>query len=283
MNNYFFGRYFKCCGEDGTVALIPAFHRAGGRTAASLQIITDTAAYLVPFTAEDYRDLGDGFGVRLGDSLFTAQGLTLDLDKDGVSLHGKIGFGAFSPLTGDVMGPFRFVPFMECRHSVYSRMHTLMGSVTLGGKTYGMDGGTGYIEGDRGYSFPRVYAWTHTFFEGGSLMLSVAEIPLGFMRFTGIIGFVLLDGKEYRIATYKGARAVGIGDGKIEIIQGKLRFTAELLEKNARPLAAPVAGEMIRTIRESASCRAAYKLTVSGQTLLDTVSETASFEYEFDR
>ena len=180
------------------------------------------------------------------------------------------------------MGPFRFVPFMECRHSVYSCMHGLSGSVTVSGKTYDMNGGTGYIEGDRGYSFPRIYAWTHTFFEGGSLMLSVAEIPFGFFKFKGIIGFVCTGGKEYRLATYRRAKAASVKDGKIEIKQGKLHFTAELIEKNAHPLAAPKSGAMIRTIRESASCRAAYRLTEGDRTVLDIVTDSASFEYEFE-
>ncbi|MBQ7669882.1 MAG: hypothetical protein IJS45_04075 [Clostridia bacterium] len=281
MKNYFFGRYFKCCGKDGTVAFIPAYHRAAGVTTASLQIITDSASFCVPFSSEEYRDLKDGFGVGLGRSSFTKEGLTLDLEGDGVSMRGHIGFGSFSPIKGDIMGPFRFVPFMECRHSVYSMIHELSGSVLINGKTYDMNGGAGYIEGDRGYSFPREYAWTHTFFEGGSLMLSVAEIPVGFLRFTGIIGFVFINGKEYRIATYKRARTVCIKDGEIEIKQGKLRFSAKLIEKAAHPLSAPSAGAMIRTIRESASCRAAYKLSVNGETLLEFCTGSASFEYEF--
>ena len=112
-------------------------------------------------------------------------------------------------------------------------------------------------------------------------MLSVAEIPVGFLRFTGIIGFVFINGKEYRIATYKRARTVCIKDGEIEIKQGKLRFSAKLIEKAAHPLSAPSAVAMIRTIRESASCRAAYKLSVNGETLLEFCTGSASFEYEF--
>lgn len=282
MRDYFFGRYFKCCGKDGTVAFIPAYHRSSGVTTASLQIITDSESFCVPFSAEEYRDQGDGFGVSLGRCSFSKDGLVLDLDKDGVLLHGNVAFGAFSPLRGDVMGPFRFVPFMECRHSVYSMMHEISGSLTINGKTFDFSGGTGYIEGDRGYSFPETYAWTHSFFPGGSLMLSVAAIPLGALQFTGVIGFVYLNGKEYRIATYKRARAVALQDGKIEIEQGKLRFFAELIKKNAHPLAAPTAGAMTRTIRESASCRAAYKLIENGKTLLDVAVDSASFEYELE-
>ncbi len=281
MKEYFFGRYFKCCGADGTLAVIPAFHRTGGVTTASVQVITDEGAWNLSFPAEAYRSEKDGFGVTVGTCAFRRSGLELDLDGEGLSLHGAVSFGPFTPLRGDVMGPFRFVPFMECRHSVYSVRHGLSGAVSVNGKRFSFDGGEGYIEGDRGVSFPRVYAWTQSFFPGGSLMLSTAEIPLGPRRFTGIIGFVYLDRTEYRIATYRGAKAVRIADGRVEVRQGDLIFTAALLEKEPHPLRAPVSGAMVRTIRESASCRAAYTLSVGGKTLLDVGSPAASFEYEY--
>lgn len=41
-------------------------------------------------------------------------------------------------------------------------------------------------------------------------MLSVADIPMAGIHFTGIIGAILWMGKEYRIATYLGARVVKI-------------------------------------------------------------------------
>ena len=132
-----------------------------------------------------------------------------------------------------------------------------------------------------GYSFPSVYAWTQCLFVGGSLMLSVADIPIGPVHFTGIIGVVYLDGKEHRIATYLGARPVSIKGGRLVVKQGKYELTAQLIEKHPHPLAAPVAGEMSRTIHESASCKASYRLTKGGKTLLDIVSDRATFEYEY--
>lgn len=42
---YFKGWYFKCCTDDKTIAFIPAYHYSDNKTSASLQIITDDAAY----------------------------------------------------------------------------------------------------------------------------------------------------------------------------------------------------------------------------------------------
>ena len=51
-------------------------------------------------------------------------------------------------------------------------------------------------------------------------MLSIADIPFGAFRFTGVIGVVLLNGKKYRIATYLGATAVKITPEEIIVRQG---------------------------------------------------------------
>ena len=281
MKEYFFGHYFKCQSKDGTAAVIPAIHKRGGKTSASVQIITDGGAWNVPFSASDYRKLGDGFSVSVGKSGFRRDGITLSIKTDEVEACGDVGFGDFSPIHGDIMGPFRFVPFLECRHEVVSMGHTLSGSLTVNGKRFDFTDGKGYIEGDRGRSFPEVYLWTHTFFPGGSLMLSVAKIPFGFMDFTGIIGVIMKDGKEYRIATYRGAKVKKIGGGAALIRQGKYALTAKLTEKRSFPLCAPQNGEMTRTIREGASCRARYTFKRGDETILDTECDNASFEYEY--
>jgi len=79
-------------------------------------------------------------------------------------------------------------------------------------------------------------------------MLSVADIPFAGMHFTGIIGVVLWKGKEYRLATYLGAKVVQIRNGSVRIVQRGLELEASLLEATGRPLKAPTVGSMTRTI-----------------------------------
>ena len=55
-NNYFKGWYFKCIGNDTTIAFIPAFHRSGDKETTSLQIITDDAAFNIPFDSLEYSE-----------------------------------------------------------------------------------------------------------------------------------------------------------------------------------------------------------------------------------
>lgn len=281
MDDFFCGWYFRCQSETHTLALIPAIHKAKGRRSGSLQIISDTGNWLVPFSGEDVRVSSKNPHALLGSCAFREDGIRLDEHRAGISLEGKLRFGALTPIRYDIMGPFRYVPFLECRHSVVSMGHTVNGSLSVNGMEYCFQDGAGYLEGDRGRSFPRHYAWTQCFFQGGSLMLSVAEIPLGPLRFTGIIGILRLREKEYRLATYLGAKAEKIRDGEIVIRQGALSLTAALLEKSAYSLKAPVSGAMTRSIRENAACRARYRFSIGEEPALSLETSEAAFEYEY--
>ena len=112
-------------------------------------------------------------------------------------------------------------------------------------------------------------------------MLSIAEIPLGALRFQGIIGIVCVDGLEYRFATYLGAKAEKLSDGQIVVRQGGTVLSAALLEKRAHSLKAPACGAMSRNIRENVACRAAYRFSIGNRKILDLESSRAAFEYEY--
>lgn len=275
--NYFKGWYFKCSGENQTIAFIPSFHCRGDNI--YLQIITDENVFCLPFSRLKYRE--SPLSVKVGNSIFSEKGIKLDIKTDKLRAQGALRFGELTPIRYDIMGPFGLVPFMQCRHSVYSMSHSVNGKLTLNGKQYVFHNGTGYTEGDCGTSFPKRYVWTQCHFANGSLMLSAADIPLFGVCFTGIIGVVMLNGKEFRLATYLGAKLKHIGNNTITVSQGGYELTARLIKKNAHPLSAPINGEMCRTIRESASCTAYYRFSYKGITICEFTSNRASFEFEY--
>lgn len=278
MRDDFWGWYFKCQSDSGTLAVIPAAHRGAGERSCSVQLITGDGSWSVPYPWRAF--VKEGRRCRIGENRFGPQGLTLRLRTPELRAEGELRFGALSPIRYDIMGPFALIPGLECRHSVVSMYHPVYGKVSVNGKDYLFQHGAGYWEGDRGRSFPRVYAWTQCHFEGGSLMLSAAEIPLGCRRFTGVIAVVWWRGREYRLATYLGA-SVKIGAGELVVRQGRDELYARLLERDAKPLRAPVGGAMERTIHESAACRAYYKFRRDGKTLFAFYSDRAAFEYEY--
>ncbi len=278
----FEGWYFKqqCCGH--TIVFIPARHRGqSGRETASLQIIFDDQAWNIAYPAEEFSVQKEPFKVRIGKCTFGIDGCQIDCNTQGISFCGELRYSSLTKPKYDIMGPFCFVPAMQCRHSLVSLAHRVDGSLCLGGIKLTFRNGQGYIEGDRGCSFPRQYVWTQCGWDGNCIMMSVADIPFCGRSFTGCISTVYLDGKEYRFATYLGARPHQVSEREISLRQGPYYLRARLEAANPLPLRAPKEGEMERTIRESLACRVCYELERDGVLLLSTQNDRASFEAEW--
>lgn len=281
---YFEGWYLKCQTKAGaSLALIPALHiDASGRRSASLQVVTECRAWQLDFPCEAFDASRDAFCVRLGKCVFSSEGMALDVDAPGLVLRGRLDFGPLAPLTSDIMGPFRLFDGMECAHGVVSMAHSLCGQVMLNGETLDFDGGMGYIETDRGRSFPSAYLWTQCLWtqpEPVSLMCAVATIPLPVSRFTGCICAVCCGGQEYRLATYRGASAERWSREGAVIRQRKLRLEIDVHGEQGIALLAPVQGQMMRTIRESLCAKVRYRFFIRERLLFDHTDDGASFEF----
>lgn len=279
-NNCFKGWYFKCSSNDKTIAFIIAYHISDNNKSFSMQIITNNNVINIPLNSLKYSE--NPLCISTENCAFSENGIKLNIRYKNMNINGELRFQKLSPIKYDIMGPFQFVPFMQCRHTVYSMRHTVDGEISINGNLINFQNGIGYIEGDKGRSFPKRYIWTQCCFENGSLMLSVADIPLLGFHFTGIICIILIDGKEYRIATYLGAKLKYIEKNTVSVKQGDLEFTAKLIEKNDQSLYAPNNGKMNRTIHESAACKAFYDFSRKGKPLLRLTSERASFEFEYN-
>ncbi len=278
MRNYFYGWYFKCQSETQTLSIIPAVHSLGQKRACSIQVITENHAWNVDYPAVAFRRTGKN--MRIGKNLFGERGIVLAVHTPELDINGKLRFGPLFPLAYDIMGPFSIFPFLECRHSVRSMQHSVYGRMNVNGLEYLFQNAFGYWEGDEGHSFPKEYAWTQCSFPEGSLMLAVADVPVTGFHFQGIIGVVLWKGREYRLATYLGAKVVQVQGGRIRIVQGNLELEARLLEKVRSPLKAPANGDMVRTIYENAACHAFYRFRKGEYTIFSFKTDRASFEYE---
>lgn len=279
--SYFEGWYLKCQTKNGRcLALIPAIHVDGdGCKTASIQVITENQSWWLPFPWDSFHAQKDLFHVQIGSNAFSKHGMELAIHEDGIDLEGKIRFGPFQPLRYSIMGPFHILPNMECSHGIISMKHSLKGKVTLNGDVFHFDGGIGYVESDRGSSFPSSYLWAQDVWADGSFMLSIAKIPLGKLRFTGCISAIHLNGKEFRIATYLGARVKHWSSQSALIEQGRYSLEVELLNKWEQPLRAPCTGSMLRTVHESICSAIRIRLLRGNEVLLDRTTDRAGFEY----
>ena len=283
---YFEGWYFKHQNPQGqTLALIPAFHiDREGHCTASLQVISKNQTWWLEYPEAQLQVSRQPFQVQIGASSFGGQGIDLHIQQDNLSLCGSLHYGPFTALRSDIMGPFRFFAGMQCAHGVISMGHSLEGALELNGECLDFSGGTGYIETDRGRSFPSKYLWTQCVWGGperGSLMLAIAAIPLPVGGFTGCICSVLYHGQEYRLATYRGAKIEKWSPSGAVIRQGQYRLEVELLNEQRQALRAPVEGRMERTIHESLCAEVRYRFWHGDNLSLQHTDSNASFEYSF--
>lgn len=152
--------------------------------------------------------------VTIGNNRFSKHGMELELtpglykeqpDDASVYLQGSVQYKNLSPwpipsiYNLGAMGPVGYFlsPFLECYHDVLSFDHELEGSLTITNDesnrtnkvVFGKVEETsvssrGYVEKDRGSSFPSLWIWmqTNSFrkpdHEGTSLFFSVARIPI---------------------------------------------------------------------------------------------------------
>lgn len=293
MSDYFYGWYFRCQGEDGTLAVIPAVHRANGIWSCSVQIITEQESWNTDFSIRQFRINRRKGIMQIGENLFSKKGIRLNLEGKGAdrpdcpdsrTIKGILRFGSLTAPEYDIMGPFRFVPGMECVHAVYSLEHSVNGELEVNGQRLRFCDGQGYMEGDSGRSFPKKYMWTQHFTDEGSFMLAAADIPYMGLCFTGTTGILLQNGQQYRFATYLGASMRRMEKGELIIRQGRYALKVRLPESRRRGnvLHAPDNGKMSRRIREEIACRAAYRLTYDGRTLWQEKTNCAAAEWEVD-
>ena len=278
--SYFEGYYVRCSSEGDQAAFIFGSSRGRGEGSSFIQIITADSSYYAEYAYEDYFIDRRDFAVFVGNSSVNRDGAVLNIERPGLSVQGSISFGELTPLKYDAMGWFRWLPFMECRHSVVSMRHSIQGQVIINGRSYNFDGGVGYIEGDRGHSFPSKYFLSQSAVPDISIFMSAGVIPYLGLRFNGTVCVISSGGCEYRLATYLGARVKELNSGRLVIVQGKWRLEAEALDtRNTHELLAPEHGKMSRTIKESIKRTVRYRFTIGGETVFDFADHNAAYEF----
>jgi hypothetical protein len=190
-----------------------------------------------------------------------------------------IDFGTFDALKSNIMGPFRYILNMECVHNIVSMTHSLNGKLELGDKVYDFYGGLGYIEGDRGKSFPTSYLWSQCLWDDCSIFMSVAKINVFKYLLSGCICIIKLNGREYKLATYRGAKIIRWSGKDVCLNQGEYRLEIQLQEQLMQQLRAPSLGDMKRSVQESVCAKVRYRFWKRDELLLDRLSSVASYEF----
>ena len=298
--NYFEGWYFKFIDpmREHAVAVIPGISLGAGQGDSHcfiqyIDAVSADVAYF-RFPLESFRAATDRFEVEIGPNRFMREGVSLKLDDGLRKVSGEFRFSEIirfperRPFPG-IMGPFTFVPRMECYHGVVNIRHRIEGLMVVDGEATDFTGGEGYIEKDWGRSFPDAWIWLQAnhFETPASFMLSFASIPWMGGHFPGLISFLMIEGGMRLFATYNLAKVseLELGETSLRAVIRKGRETLEVSASydKAGELAAPKNGLMVRTIKESITAVTKVRLTgPGGQVLFEGESGSAGLEISGD-
>lgn len=233
----------------------------------------------------------NSFDVSIGPIKFKNNKIDVDLKNAKHSIKGQLEFLDIQsfPKTitrPNIMGPFSFVPFMECYHGVVNIHHQIKGSLMINGKEVDFTDGYGYIEKDWGRSFPKWYVWmqsNHFSIPEASLMFSIAKIPWLKHHFTGFLSFLKIEDKMYLFATYTGAKikTLEFTNGEINIIVKDRKYTLTITchYDESGVLKAPKNGLMERIISESITSTIKVSLKdQKGRIIFEDLGKNAGLE-----
>lgn len=247
------------------------------------------------FAPEAFRAASDAFDVWIGSNHFWQDGFELDIADHQLEASGRVEL--IDPVPWPVtwrslgiMGPYGWVPRMECNHGVVSLDHRLEGALSVDGARIELSGGRGYVEKDWGAAFPAGYVWiqsNHFDQLGVSFVGSIAIIPWLFSSFPGFIIGLWLDGRLYRFATYTGAetRHLRIADESIEwvVADGEHTLSIEARRAKGGLLLGPTRDRMSDRIGETMLSEVSVELeTSAGDRIFAGVGRNAGLEAHGD-
>ena len=289
--NYFEGWYFKNSNQQEAISFIPGISIEETKKA-FIQVITDETSYFINYSIQDFHFGVNPFFIQIGNNLFSENGIHIDITQKQLklSIHGEIQYTNHKPihthfLSPNIMGPFSYVPFMECNHAILSMKQEATGFVEINHHSIAFQNDCGYIEKDWGTSFPQSYIWCQgNQFQNtsASFMLSIADIPFQFFHFKGIICVLMLEDKEYRFTTYNGTRLVKAKIEKdlfsITLQKGSYCLKVESKYDSGHKLSAPVKGKMEKNIMESISSSITVTLKKGNRLLFADTSHHCGLE-----
>lgn len=289
---YFEGWYFKIIDQHSKniFAVIPGVSISGEGRHAFIQFIDANSGKTnyISFSINDFKYSEKAFDISIANNHFNKYGFTVDFGCEDITVKGAINYkdiesfpkSIFNP---GIMGPFSFVPFMECHHGIINVHCGIEGFLSINNKQVDFTGGYGYVEKDWGSSFPHSWIWLQTnHFQSAdaSLMFSIANIPWLHTHFDGLIAFLRIGDRFYRFATYTRAQVntLNFHDNLLNIIIEDSKYTLEINAANAKGgiLKAPKKGKMDIYITESitASAEVILKEKAGGIIFSDTGKNT---------
>lgn len=235
-----------------------------------IQIIQSHPAtsHYIRYPLECFKITKYPFTISIHKNSFTEHSCHIQIERTHLTCHADFHYGTFSPLktimlNNHVMGPFQYLPAMECKHSIVSMNHDVEGTVIINQQNVVFPKGSrGYIEKDWGSSFPSSYVWiqANTFPTKTSFFCSIARIPYLSFVFPGFLCVLQYDQKQLVFATYLGSTLLYKNHDCIIFKHKEYTLLVEPTNHTTLPLVAPLKGHMNVVIKEG--LQASLQLTL---------------------
>lgn len=264
--NFFEGWYYKIVLEESntTLALIPGVSNSTQDPHSFIQVFVSPQMIFkyIRFDHDAFHVQDNPFKVSILDNHFSLETVKVNINEEDFQLNLEFTLSNITPihttlLSPTIMGPFHYIPRMECNHGIISMNHLINGTLQLNHVNHTIENQKGYIEKDWGTSFPRKYVWcqsNHFSNTSLSVFLSIANIPMIGFEFEGLIANISFDQKEYRFATYTFSKfniqTIDDHTRIITLTQNNLKAIFHIHSPSSIGLVSPKQGSMSDMIKE---------------------------------
>lgn len=287
--SYFEGWYFKNTNKENGISFIPGINIENKNKKVFIQIITNDISHYVSYDIKDFEYCLHPFYVKIGNNFFSKDGIHINIKTPNLNVYGEVKYSKgeninTNILNPNIMGPFSYIPFMECNHAILNMKNCASGSIRVNSQDINFNNDIGYIEKDWGCSFPKSYIWCqgNNFKKSNaSFMLSIANIPFKIFEFRGLICVLKIDDKEYKFATYNNSKILKYDVNKsINIIlkKGDYEIDIKSSKDDGLKLSAPVKGKMEKDIYESISSKITVILKYKNNIIFGDTSSNCGLE-----
>lgn len=291
---YFEGWYFKLAdeGSDNVLAIIPGVSKGQWDVHAFIQVIDpENKSHYFHYDISDFEYNEKTFEIKIGENYFSKSRIRLNLIGHEISIQGDLYFcnileyprGCLSP---GVMGPFLYLPCMECYHDIINIQHNIIGHLKINRKSVDFTSGIGYIEKDWGTDMPKSWIWyqcNHFQPDDVSVSVSIANIPFLWGSFTGFIALFRYKERIFMFTTYSGAKISKLyysGNRlRIGFKEFRYKLDMQITFTEGATIKAPVNGQMCRNISESMDAIVRLRFTdKSGRVLYEGIGTNGGLE-----
>lgn len=290
--NYFEGWYFKNTNLQKGISFIPGINIDETGSKAFVQIITNNKSYFVNYHIKDFKFNYHPFLIQIGNNTFSKENIHINIEdkSQNLKVYGNIRYSDSKNIhtnifVPNIMGPFSYIPFMECNHAIISMQNTNNGFIKINDEEIYFHNNKSYIEKDWGCSFPKSYIWCqgNNFQKtNASFMFSIADIPFKLFTFKGLICVLIIDNQEFKFTTYNNTKLVKceIQEDSFNVTFKKNLYFLNIKSKYSKglKLAAPVKGKMEKDIFESISSSVTVTLKKGKEIIFSDTSNSCGLE-----